>query len=125
VSTLSRTATDPDRIRALVTAHRHAQAEHRNALAAESTRALAAAARRGQVIVEALRRCGADGLAEQLLREAHAGTGLIVALTSDDADITEVQHAITAYLHHCDLVDHHDRRDTPGGDHGPAHRRAR
>jgi len=114
MSTLFRTAADPDRIRALVTAHRHAQAEHRNALAAESTRALAAAEHRGQVIVEALRRCGEDELAEQLLREAHAGTELIVALTSDDADTTEVQRAIAAYLHYCDVIDHHGRSDAAG-----------
>lgn len=113
MSTLSHTATDPDRIRALVTAHRRVQAEHRTALAAESTRVLAAASHRLQVIVEALRRCGADQLSEQLLREAHAGTGLIVALTSDDADPTEVHHAITTYLHHRELVDHHGRPDRP------------
>lgn len=114
MSTVSRTAADPDRIRALITAHRHAQAEHRNALAAESSRALAAAERSGQVIVEALRRCGADELAEQLLREAHAGTGLIVALTSYEADTTAVQHAIATYLHRCDAVDHHARPGSSG-----------
>lgn len=107
MSTLSqpRTGIDPDRIRALVTAHRHAQAEHRGALAGESTRELAAAAQRSQVIDDALRRCGADELAELLAREAHAGTTLIVALTSYDADTDEVHGAITAYLRHGALID--------------------
>lgn len=114
MSTLSRTSADPDRIRGLVSAHRHAQAEHRNALAAESPCALAAAERRGQIIVEALQRCGAGELATQLLREAHAGTGLIVALTSDDADTAEVQHAIATYLRHSAAVDDHRVPGVPG-----------
>jgi len=113
VSTLARAATDPARIRALITAHRHAQAEHRGALAAESPHALAAAERRGQVIVEALRRCGAHQLADQLQREARAGTSLIVALTSDDAESDEVHTAIASYLQHCATVDGHGRSPEP------------
>lgn len=99
MSTLShaRTGTDPGRIAALVGAHRHAQAEHRSALAVESARALGVADRRSRVILDALRRAGAEQLAAQLEDEAHAGTTLIVALTSDDAAPTEVEHAMTAF----------------------------
>lgn len=43
MSTLTRASADPARIQGLITAHRHAQAEHRGALAAESSHALAAA----------------------------------------------------------------------------------
>ncbi|MGH3615260.1 MAG: hypothetical protein ACRDRK_22220 [Pseudonocardia sp.] len=99
MSTLShaRTGTDPGRVRALVGAHRHAQAEHRSALAAESVRALGVADRRSQVILDALRRAGAEQLAAQLVGEAHAGTALIVALTSDDAAPAEVERALSAF----------------------------
>jgi hypothetical protein len=68
-------------IHALVDAHRHAQAEQRAALPAKSRRALAAADHRATVILEALRRGGATDVADELGREARAGSGLIVALT--------------------------------------------
>lgn len=106
MSTLTRAGAHPARIQALITAHRHAQAEHRGALAAESPHALAAAEHRGQAVLAALRRCGADELATHLQGEARAGVGLIVALTSDDTSPDEVHHAITAYLSGCAAVDH-------------------
>jgi hypothetical protein len=109
MSTLTRASADPARIRGLIAAHRHAQAEHRGALAAESAHALAAAEHRGQAVLDALRRCGAHELATHLQDEARAGVGLIVALTSDDTTSDQVHHAITAYLSGCASVDHHGR----------------
>jgi hypothetical protein len=85
------------RVHALVGAHRHTQAEHRAALAAESRRGLAAAEHRATVVLEALRRCGALAVADQLAQEAQAGSGLIVALTSDDTTPAELAAAIHAY----------------------------
>jgi len=108
MSTLSTSpATEPtERIRALVSAHRHAQAEHRSALATESRRALAvAAARRALLVDEALRHAGTTALAEQLQHEAHAGTALIIALTSDDTDPREVEAALTGYQRYRASVD--------------------
>lgn len=109
MSTLTRASADPTRIQGLITAHRHAQAEHRGALAAESPHALAAAEHRGRAVIDALRRCGAHDLATHLEDEARAGVGLIIALTSDDTSPDEVHHAITAYLSGCATVDHHGR----------------
>lgn len=99
------TADHTDRIRALIGAHRHVQAEHRAALAAESRPALTAAEQRSHLITEALRRCGAAEVAARLAGEAQAGSGLIVALTSDDTAPTEVEDAIVAYLRHRQAVD--------------------
>lgn len=100
MATLSADLTDQHgRIHGLVGAHRHNQAGQRAALAAESRRALVAADHRATVILEALRRCGAPAVADQLDQEARAGTSLIVALTSDDTTPAELAAAIHAYVH--------------------------
>ena len=105
MSTPSPLHADTERIRAWVAAHRHIQAEQRNALAAESRRALRGAEHRSHLLINTLRRSGAAELAAQLLNEADAGTVLIVALTSDDADDAEVGQALNGYLHHRGIID--------------------
>lgn len=86
----------------LIRAHRDAQADHRAALAAEHDRDLAAARTRLAAIDTRLRALGHAPLADQLTRETHAGTALIIALTCSaepvhDQNTNELGAAMAAF----------------------------
>jgi hypothetical protein len=83
---MSATLPTPTGVKALIRAHRDAQADQRAAIAADHDRDLAAARVRLAAIETRIRNLGFPALADQLETETNAGVVLIVALTCSDQD---------------------------------------
>ena len=83
---MSATLPTPTGVKALIRAHRDAQADQRAAIAADHDRDLAAARVRLAAIETRIRNLGFPALADQLETETNAGVVLIVALTCPDQE---------------------------------------
>jgi hypothetical protein len=83
---MSATLPTPTGVKALIRAHRDAQADQRAAIAADHDRDLAAARVRLAAIETRIRSLGFPALADLLETETNAGTVLIVALTCPDEE---------------------------------------